>query len=70
MLFKKILECAKATSILILDRNGFVLDTNKAFQMIFGYNKEDIVGKNFSILFIAKDLKELSYDQDYLFKNF
>ncbi len=40
---------------MIMDDEGNVLDVNKAFTNNFGYNKEDIIGKNFSIFFTASD---------------
>jgi len=54
--FKIILENATSTSVLILDQTGIVLNINQAFHQHFGYSKSDIIGKNFSILFIEEDL--------------
>jgi PAS domain S-box-containing protein len=46
---------AEVNSIIIMDTDGIVLDINKAFTKNFGYNKEEIKGRNFNILFIQKD---------------
>jgi PAS domain S-box-containing protein len=46
---------AEVNSILILDSNGVVLDINQAFSNNFGYKKEDIKGKDFTLLFIPRD---------------
>ncbi|WP_336824850.1 PAS domain S-box protein [Sporosarcina sp. USHLN248] len=31
--------------IFILDRNGFVIEINRAVESIFGYRPEDVIGK-------------------------
>lgn len=35
--------------------DGEILDINEAFHIRFGYLPEDLIGKNFSVLFIEKD---------------
>src|SRR5215218_10170102 len=55
---------AEVNSILILDSSGTVLDVNKAFTQNFGYNKEDIKGKKFTILFIEKDRENHKPDHE------
>ncbi len=60
LFFKIMLENATSTSVLILDKKGIILNINFAFQKHFGYSKNDIIGKNFSFLFIEEDqTKEL-----------
>lgn len=39
--------------------DGEILDVNEAFHLRFGYLPEDLIGKNFSILFTEKD-KEIN----------
>jgi PAS domain S-box-containing protein len=46
---------AEVNSIMIMDCDGVVLDVNKSFSLNFGYNNEDIKGRNFSILFNKAD---------------
>jgi PAS domain S-box-containing protein len=54
-LFKMMLQNSKSTSILILDPEGNILDVNDGIQKSFGYSRESLVGKNFSVLFIQED---------------
>jgi PAS domain S-box-containing protein len=49
---------AEVNSILILDDEGTILDVNRAFTQNFGYDKEEIAGKNFTMLFIQKDKED------------
>ncbi|HYG37388.1 MAG TPA: PAS domain S-box protein, partial [Cytophagales bacterium] len=53
--FKIMLENAQSTSIILLDKNGTILDINAGLQKSFGYTREDLIGKNFSLLFIDED---------------
>ncbi|MEX2594918.1 MAG: PAS domain-containing sensor histidine kinase [Anditalea sp.] len=55
LFIKMMFENAEATSILIMDPNGIILDSNKGFQKTFGYSRESLLGKNFSMLFIKED---------------
>jgi PAS domain S-box-containing protein len=38
-----------------MDKQGVILKINHAFNIRFGYTSEDLVGKNFSILFTEQD---------------
>ena len=42
---------AALNSILVMESNGIVLDVNRSFTKNFGYQKEEIKGKYFKILF-------------------
>lgn len=53
--FKIMHENAQSTSIILLDKNGTILDINAGLQKSFGYTREDLIGKNFSLLFIDED---------------
>jgi len=78
--YRSLFENAKMNSILIIDPNGTILEANRAFLASFGYEKADIIGENFSMLFSEADqkkdlpLRELktvidegqSYDNNYL----
>ena len=46
-LFKRLQQ----NTALIMDSEGTILEINSAFSTAFGYEKVDIVGRNFSILF-------------------
>ena len=53
--FEGIFKHAVENSILILDVNGKILDVNKGFMNAFGYKKNELVNKNFEILFTDAD---------------
>jgi PAS domain S-box-containing protein len=47
-------------TVLLTDSDGYVIDINTAFTAAFGYRPEDIIGKNFSLLFTEENkLKDL-----------
>lgn len=46
---------AAVNSITVLDSNGIVLDVNQSFTKNFGYQKEEIKGKHFRLLFNELD---------------
>jgi PAS domain S-box-containing protein len=70
----------KSNSVLLIDHNGIILDCNRAFLMSFGYDRDELVGQNFSMLFSDSDQKKdlpgreistvldegQSYDNNYL----
>jgi PAS domain S-box-containing protein len=53
--FKQLFDTARSNGILILNDEGIILAINPAFTIRFGYNEEDLKGRNFSMLFIEKD---------------
>ena len=53
--FNKIFDTARANGIIVLNDKGTILSINPAFTIRFGYQMEDLAGKNFSILFTEKD---------------
>jgi PAS domain S-box-containing protein len=55
--FETFFKNARYNGILLLNCDGKVLDVNEAFHIRFGYLPEDLVGKNFSILFTEHDKK-------------
>jgi PAS domain S-box-containing protein len=38
-----------------MDTSGIIIDINEAFHLRFGYERNDLAGKNFSILFTEED---------------
>jgi PAS domain S-box-containing protein len=54
-LFKMLFQNARSTSMLIMDSGGNILDINSGFQKFSGYQKEFLIGKNFSLLFVEED---------------
>ena len=53
--FDEIFKHSVENSVLILNTNGKILEVNKGFINAFGYKKNDLVGKNFAILFTDVD---------------
>lgn len=58
IVFQMVLQNSESTSILVFDPSGKILDVNIGFQRSFGYSRDSIIGKNFSILFIEEDIKK------------
>jgi PAS domain S-box-containing protein len=54
-LMKSILANSSVAAIFILDETGTILTTSPGALKTFGYSKEYIIGKNFSVLFTKKD---------------
>lgn len=54
-IFNTIFEHALVNSFLILDKDGNIKNVNKGFTKNFGYELDDVEGKNFEILFRDKD---------------
>lgn len=53
--FETFFNNAKYNGIILMKCDGEILDVNEAFHLRFGYLPEDLVGKNFSLLFTEKD---------------
>ncbi len=53
--FNTFFHNAKFNGILIMNKDGVIVDVNKAFNLRFGYSAKDLVDKNFSVLFTEKD---------------
>jgi len=53
-LYKKTVE----NCVAVLDENGIVISINEAFENCFGYNHDEIRGKNLSIFFTEEDIKK------------
>ena len=58
LFFNMMFENAEFTGILVMDRKGIILDVNYGFKKCFGYSKESLVGKYFSVLFIEEDIQK------------
>jgi len=58
LFFKMMFENAEFTGIIIMTPQGTILDVNYGMEKCFGYTKESLVGKDFSVLFIEEDLKK------------
>ncbi len=53
--FETFFNNAEYNGILVMDKEGTILNVNKAFHIRFGYEAKDLIGKNFSLLFTEKD---------------
>lgn len=53
-------EDARVNSMLIMDKNGYLLHHNHAFLYAFGYQVEDLQGKHLRVLFPEEDRKRLA----------
>ncbi len=42
---------AEVNNVLVMEPDGTIRNVSKSFTKSFGYSKEEIVGKNFEILF-------------------
>jgi len=51
----KMTEEVQDYAIILLDKDGTILNWNKGAQKIKGYKDEDIIGKNFSIFYLEED---------------
>src|SRR5690606_5601664 len=56
-LYHKMIEEVQDYAILLLDRNGFILNWNKGAEKIKGYSEKEILGKNFRIFYLDHDRK-------------
>ncbi|WP_051313229.1 PAS domain-containing sensor histidine kinase [Sporocytophaga myxococcoides] len=51
------LENSRLACILLLDKDGIVMEMSHGIEEQLGYSADDLIGKNFSILFSEEDLK-------------
>jgi len=54
-IYRRTIEVIDDYSILILDEKGNVMSWNKGVEKIQGYKAEEIIGKNFSLLYTPED---------------
>ncbi len=53
--YHKMVEEVQDYAILLLDRDGTIMNWNKGAQRIKGYKDEEIIGKNFRVFYLAED---------------
>ncbi|CAN5828471.1 hypothetical protein BH24BAC1_BH24BAC1_32400 [soil metagenome] len=56
--YHKMVEEIEDYAILLLDREGNIINWNKGAEKIKGYSAEEILGRNFSVFYTEKDRKE------------
>ena len=57
--YHKMIEEVQDYAILLLDKDGNILNWNKGAEKIKGYTEAEIVGKNFRIFYLDKDRKDM-----------
>jgi PAS domain S-box-containing protein len=55
-LYKRMIEEIQDYAIILIDRNGIILNWNKGAQKIKMYSEKEIIGKHFSIFYLQSDL--------------
>src|SRR3989338_5768680 len=55
--YRSLIENIKDYAIFMLDKKGKVTSWDQGGVKLFGYKRNEIIGKNFSILFSEEDLK-------------
>jgi PAS domain S-box-containing protein len=55
--YRALFDHPKSNAVLLIDHNGAIVDVNRAFLLSFGYEKDDLVSQNFSMLFSDADQK-------------
>ncbi|MGQ0829185.1 MAG: PAS domain-containing protein [Bacteroidota bacterium] len=55
LLRRKMIQEVEEFAIILLDRNGTILDWNKGAEKIKGYKAEEIIGQNFRIFYLPED---------------
>jgi PAS domain S-box-containing protein len=55
--YQQIFETSKQNAMIIMDAEGYILQSNKAFEDHFGYTEKDLFGKHTRIFFTDEDQK-------------
>ena len=56
--FETLFHNTVQNTVLLMNKEGTIVTINKAFTDCFGYEPEDIIGRNISILFTEEDQKK------------
>lgn len=54
-LYHKMVDEVEDYAILLLDKDGYILNWNKGAEKIKGYTEKEILGKNFRLFYLAED---------------
>ena len=57
--YHKMIDEVEDYAILLLDKNGFILNWNKGAEKIKGYSEQEIIGQNFRIFYLESDRKSM-----------
>jgi len=63
-LFRLMVESVSDYSIFAIDPEGRILTWNKGAEGVFGYKKEEVVGRNFAILFTPEDRRHCAPERE------
>ena len=56
--FETLFHNTVQNTVLLFDSDGTIINVNQAFTNSFGYEPEDIIGKNVAVLFTEEDQKK------------
>jgi len=56
--FRMIVESLNINSLFTTDKGGNISSWNFGSEKLFGYKEEEIIGKNFSLLFTSEDMQK------------
>ncbi|MGH9935551.1 MAG: PAS domain-containing sensor histidine kinase, partial [Blastocatellia bacterium] len=63
-LFRLMVESVSDYSIFAIDPDGRILTWNKGAERVFGYKKEEVVGRSFAILFTPEDQRHCAPERE------
>lgn len=55
--YSSVFANSKQNAMIVMDTEGYILQSNKAFEDHFGYSQEDLAGKHARLLFTSEDQK-------------
>jgi PAS domain S-box-containing protein len=55
---------ARENSVVLMDKNGIILEVNHAFEKCFAYRQKDVIGKSGAIFFLEEDLMKGLFDRE------
>ncbi|RAJ02347.1 PAS domain S-box-containing protein [Chitinophaga skermanii] len=56
--YHKMIEEVEDYAILLLDKDGYIMNWNRGAEKIKGYSEEEIVGKHFRVFYLPHDLEK------------
>jgi len=56
--YHALFNTSKTNAVLLIAPNGIILDVNRAFLFYFGYDRNDLIGRDFSMLYTEDDRKK------------
>lgn len=62
--FRLLMECATDYALILLDGGGRVAAWNAGAERLFGYQADEIVGRDFAVFFAAEDVAEGQPDEE------